>query len=140
MIDVDSLGDLLDSGRASDPVVEWLRQGLALAIETGDPLERCLGLPEVGGRSWRDYFRHRRAQGILREAAALVPVGDNWTKAAMLSREITSFRRYRWPKLEGLSEPPVTLTDLERCLFWLFRAKNGRPPESASRIFELLND
>ncbi|WP_347259023.1 hypothetical protein [Methylocaldum sp.] len=140
MIDADSLGELLDNGRASDLVVEWLRQGLVLAIESGDSLERCLGLPEIGGRSWRDYFRHRRAKDLLREAASMIPAGDSWTKAALLSREIIAFRRYRWPRLQGLAEPPETLPDLEKVLFQIFKAKSGHPPESANRIFELLID
>jgi hypothetical protein len=140
MLGVDDLAALIDGGPVTPEAEDWLREGLRRAVEDGTQLERALDLPSIGGRSWRDALRHRRAKDLLREAASMIPAGDSWTKAVMLSQETIVFRRYRWPRLQGLAESPESLTDLEKLLFQLFRAKNGHPPESATRIFELLNE
>lgn len=140
MLGVDDLAALIDGSPITPEIADWLREGLRSAIETGQPLERALDLPSIGGRSWRDALRHRRAREILRQAAELVLARDQWSAAMSLRGEIVSFRRYRWPKLSALNEPPETLNDLERCLFRLFRVKNGRVPESLTQIHALLDD
>lgn len=90
-------------------------------------------------RGARYALRRRSMLHHLRNAAALIPVTGNWPKAKLLAEEIQTFRRRKWSAHRSARQPPASFTDLEKELFRLLQAAgDGKAPESANRIFELL--
>jgi hypothetical protein len=137
-IDADDLAALLNGEPPSFDVEGWVVTGLRRSIESGESLERTLGLTDLPGRGWRDLIRQHRTKALMLEAAAMLPTPTTWAAAKLLRDEIRDFRRYRWSRLRDLAVPPSTLSDLEQTLFWLFKTRSGDVTEKLTTIHRIL--